>query len=535
MNDSVFGKYRLIAELGSGGMADVYLALAHGPAGLGFSKLFVIKRLRANLAGIHEFAEMLVDEARIAARLNHPNVVQTYEIGQVENQYYIAMEYLEGQPLARFLNRARVATVEVPLGVRLRILADGLAGLHHAHTLKDFDGTPLNIVHRDVSPHNLFVTYEGQTKVVDFGIAKAMGRSVETRTGIIKGKVAYMSPEQPTGGELDGRADVFSVGVILWEFITGTRYWKNVDDLTILARLVNDKLPGTPRSVKPDVPADLEEVCTKALHFDPEKRYASAREFQRAIEAYMDSAGINTSQSEVGDFLREFCEDKRREVAAIIERQLTQLRAGNLSEFEAVPLKDLLLTSTPATTGRGGYASGQSETTGTTLAAPATLRRPNRARKLVLGAVASVALAAFAYVMAFKPVAPAAPEAANVTAATRPGTAEPDHVRVSLRASPPSARILLDDRALENPYVGTMQKDSAVHKLLVQAPGFADTTRELTLDEDQSVEVALVPVLPASPASARATPKRGTTDLPLPGRPLQRPKHKIDEADPWNQ
>src|SRR5450432_1495059 len=206
MTDASFGKYRLIAELGQGGMADVFLAMVAGPAGSGFSKLTVVKRLRQNLVEDPEFVAMLVDEARIAARLNHPNVVQTNEVGEVDNQFFIAMEYLDGQPLHRIQQRAMRArkkakeggsgehtlasAAEDPFPKQLEywVILNVLEGLHHAHELADYDGTPLQIVHRDVTPHNVFVTYEGQVKVVDFGIAKSVGRAAETQHGTVKGK-----------------------------------------------------------------------------------------------------------------------------------------------------------------------------------------------------------------------------------------------------------------------------------------------------------------------------------------------------------
>src|SRR5262245_54107302 len=175
MAGTEFGKYRLVAELGHGGMADVYLASLSGPQGLGFSKLVVIKRLRPNLIEDPEFVAMLIDEARIAARLNHPNVVQTIEVGQVGDQYFVAMEFLDGQPLHRIVYRIGKQRTGMSLEMQCGILVDVLAGLHHAHELADYDGSPLNVVHRDVTPHNVFVTFDGQVKLVDFGIAKAAG------------------------------------------------------------------------------------------------------------------------------------------------------------------------------------------------------------------------------------------------------------------------------------------------------------------------------------------------------------------------
>src|SRR5262245_50631972 len=233
MSTRTLGKYRLIAELGQGGMADVYLAITSQSAAY-FAKLVVIKRLKDHLAHDVEFMTMFVDEARIAARLNHPNLVQTIEVGEVNGQYFLTMEYLDGQPLHRVLSRAR-ATIPQPM--HLSILCDVLAGIHYAHELKDYDGTPLQIVHRDVTPHNCFTTYEGQTKVVDFGIAKAVGRASETRHGVVKGKTAYMAPEQACGQAVDARVDVFAVGVMVYEAAIRGRMWKGVSETDIIRRL----------------------------------------------------------------------------------------------------------------------------------------------------------------------------------------------------------------------------------------------------------------------------------------------------------
>src|SRR5690349_17441022 len=166
------------------------------------------------------------------------------------------MEYLEGQPLNRIVHRLQRAGQSLSLGMHLRVLIEVCSGLHHAHELTDYDGTPLGVVHRDVTPHNVFVTYDGQVKVVDFGIAKALNSSAETRTGVLKGKVAYMAPEQARGERVDRRADVFSVGVMMWEAATGRRLWKGVPDLTVLHRLINGDIPS-PRGIDPDVPEGL--------------------------------------------------------------------------------------------------------------------------------------------------------------------------------------------------------------------------------------------------------------------------------------
>ncbi|MBP9113235.1 MAG: serine/threonine protein kinase, partial [Polyangiaceae bacterium] len=228
MGGIVFDKYRLLAELGHGAMAEVFLAIVEGPKGFRFRKLMVVKKLRKNLAEDPEFIRMFLDEARIAARLNHPNVAQTNEVGEVDDEYFLAMEYLEGQTLARVRERSKklekMGTTGLSKIAEYALLLDMLSGLHYAHELKDFDGSPFNIVHRDITPQNLFVTYEGNAKILDFGIAKAAGRSQETREGIIKGKVRYMSLEQASGKEVDRRADIFATGVLLFEAATQKRF-----------------------------------------------------------------------------------------------------------------------------------------------------------------------------------------------------------------------------------------------------------------------------------------------------------------------
>jgi serine/threonine-protein kinase len=222
-------------------MADVHLAVATGPHGV--NKLVVLKQIREDLVGDSNLFAMFVAEARLAARLNHPNVVQTYDVTEDTASPMMVMEYLEGQALSDIVAHATHHGRCVPIELHLRAIVGALEGLHHAHELRDFDGTPLNLVHRDVSPHNVFVTYEGHVKVLDFGIAKAVGRSAETRPGVLKGKVAYMSPEQMAGEKVDRRADIFSVGVMLWEATAGRYLWKGLNDRTVMLRVLEGDVP----------------------------------------------------------------------------------------------------------------------------------------------------------------------------------------------------------------------------------------------------------------------------------------------------
>jgi ABC-type branched-subunit amino acid transport system substrate-binding protein len=299
-------------------MGVVYLALAQGPAG--FAKLKVIKRLRPDFAAEPWAVEMFLAEARLAARLRHPNVVQTNEVGFDGRHYFMEMEYLEGQSLDA-LQRRGDKTGSIPLPISLWILAQTCAGLHYAHELKDLDGTPLHVVHRDVSPHNVLVTYDGQVKVLDFGIAKAADSGGDTQTGMVKGKARYMAPEQAVRRTVDRRADVFAVGVMLWQALTGERLWGDLSDLEIFVKLQTADLPA-PRTVKPDVPPALDALCARALSTKPEDRPATAAETGAAIEAYLEGSGARVGPRDVSALVISLFADRRAEVEREIEAQI---------------------------------------------------------------------------------------------------------------------------------------------------------------------------------------------------------------------
>jgi serine/threonine protein kinase len=317
-----FGRYRLIAAIGRGGMSNVYLAVTDGvQASTPFQKLLVLKVLNRDLGEDPEFVKMFLNEARLAARLNHPNIVQTIEVGHVDAQHYLAMEYMEGQPLNRILHSDE-ARAQLSLSMRLHILVHALGGLHYAHERKGYDGSPLEIVHRDISPSNLFVTYDGQVKLMDFGIAKARDSGTETRVGIFKGKPAYMAPEQVLGQGVDRRADIYSVGVVLWELITGRRLWHGLGQTETLKRVVGGEVPA-PRSVDPRVPVELEAICVKALAPRREDRYATCADLLNAIERFAQRLPTVIAR-DVGNVISHAFQDDRERIGKVIEAQLAE-------------------------------------------------------------------------------------------------------------------------------------------------------------------------------------------------------------------
>lgn len=354
VSDQSFGKYHVFATLGRGGMADVYLAVARGP--VGFNKLVVLKRLRAALADEPAFREMFLDEARLAARLNHPNVVDTFEVGDHHGNYYIAMEYLEGQALNKILRAAIKQRLPLTPQMCARIAADALAGLHAAHTLTDYDGSPLGIIHRDVSPHNLFVRYEGHVKLVDFGIAKAASGSTETEVGVLKGKVAYMAPEQASGEGIDARADLFAMGVVLWEMITLKRLFPGENAAATLHKLLTEPIP-LPSEVVEGVSPELDRIVSKSLERDPNRRFQSAAEMRHALEEYIVHAG-GARTDDLGRFVSHLFTKLREDTQGKIRAYMTRFnKAGSTQEVRALTAESLRRVEAATAPGMPGMLS----------------------------------------------------------------------------------------------------------------------------------------------------------------------------------
>jgi serine/threonine-protein kinase len=557
------GRYRIVARLGGGGMADVYLGVASGL--VGFTKLSVIKVIKPAIATEPEHVSLFLDEARLAAKLNHPNVVQTNEVGEDGGTYYLVMEYLEGQTLRRVLRPEVAGRRGESLPALLRALCDVLAGLHYAHELRDFDGRPLGIVHRDVSPHNVFVTYDGAIKLVDFGIAKAAGAIHLTGAGVLRGKFAYMAPEQARGERVDRRADVYSAGVILWEMLARRRMWSGEHELTILRRLTSGALPSLHEHA-PDAPPELVAACERALSLDPADRFATAQHLRAAIEAFLAVRGWHVTASDVGALVsRQFADER-----AAFQRRLEEAFAAGVIQTVAQPsLSSLRVEASPSgAPSNPGLASGSPSNRGPAARRPSSRPPPGpasppegapvpdvappaasaiaplgvsvppgeRARATALAwaapFVAGVLVAgsslhlwrnepaaatpaptpALLTASAAAPApAPPTAEAAGAAGDARAGAAvdaAPVELRVS-KTSPPGATLYLDGRRLGGaPFRATFPRGGR-HELRAEAKGYEPTTLALTLNADVTEADVTLERSPRTPARPQAPPHAG--------------------------
>ncbi|MBK8235883.1 MAG: serine/threonine protein kinase [Deltaproteobacteria bacterium] len=438
------GKFTLVEQIGEGGMARLYLARSRGIGG--FEKLVVVKQVLPRLADDAEFVERFLQEARLSASLDHPNIAAVYEVGSDPSGYFYAMEYVRGRDLYKLLRRARELGHTLQLDEILAIITALCAGLHHAHMHVGADGRSLGIVHRDISPSNVLLGFEGAVKLADFGVAKVRSAQISTEAGTLRGKIAYMSPEQCRGEPLDRRSDVFAVGVLLWELLTGQRMRRGDSDIALVRQIADDE-PPSPRPLRPDLPVELETIVMRALAREPSRRHGSAQALQHELEAFADAAHLVAAPRTVAALMQSL-------FAAEIERETT-----DAEHARTVALRREAAEATPATATvpppRAGVDASSSVPT------PASTRRWGA----VLAGVAIAGLAGLAVTLAMRPsveqatdddatdrerpvptpaavplpvpspvVAPAAPELASTTRAPT-AAAEPSVSPAAARAS----------------------------------------------------------------------------------------------------
>jgi serine/threonine-protein kinase len=409
-NEWLAGRYRLLATLGRGGMADVYLGAAAGPAG--FNKLVVIKRLRSGTDD-PALVEMFLDEARLAARLNHPNIVHTYEVEESPEGYLLVMEYLEGQSLRRMAKAMRAHEGRFDPVLAAHLIGDVLEGLHYVHEMRDYDGSPLGIVHRDVSPQNIFVTYDGTVKVLDFGIAKGALNATETQSGVLKGKVSYMAPEQVGGSAIDRRADIFSVGVVLWELLTGEKLFKG-DMMEALRSVMSSPIP-VPSSLARDVPYELDDIVLKALARDPDDRFETALAMNKALSEVVRRSGFVVRREDVAARMQEFFGEARETMARTVQMYMAS-RGSDLGSGSETMLPVSL---------RSAPSDPLGPSSGVRTMAPTTVP-PRRPWAPIAGGIAALALVAgSAFFLARSQTAPRSSAANGVNAAAANEASKP--------------------------------------------------------------------------------------------------------------
>ena len=507
------GKYHLVAELARGGMGIVHLASVQGPGG--FHKLLVLKELKPEFSRDDDYVSMFLDEARLAAQLTHPNIVQTIEVGSEGGRHFMVMEFLDGRSLYRVIRRFREQG-GLPVGAHLRVICEALLGIHYAHELADMSGRQLGVVHRDVSPLNVFVTFDGQAKVLDFGIAKSNDSSLETKTGTLKGRVAYMAPEQAWGAKVDRRADLYSAGVMIWEAIAGRRLWPGMNDVQILARALREGPPPL-SSVQPDCPEELEAICARALEKKPEDRYATAQDLREDLEAHLARRDDSMSMREVGALVGRVFADERRHMTALLEETISRVRGGPTSGV--IPTLEVHVRGTPSglptmrdesshvSSSRLALASSHAppqfpappstSNLGPPFAKPQTRRASGRTAFLATGAAALLIPLILAFRAGSNGFAPAAHGDAVPIASSSspplPGIRDsPELIELVVRASPTGAQLTIDGAPVPtNPFHARYATDSLVHHVSASADGFEPRVVDVTFVHDTSVDLSL--------------------------------------------
>ena len=453
----------MLAELARGGMGIVHLAEARGPGG--FEKLVVVKELKAELADDPVYTAMFLDEARLAARLSHRHIVQTNEVGCEDGRYFMALELLEGGSLHQI--RTKLGLRALPANVGVRILVAVLDALHHAHEQTDAEGSPLGVVHRDVSPQNVFLTFDGGVKLIDFGVAKSKDRrgAAVTRVGVVKGSVPYMSPDHVDGTTIDRRADVFAAGVILRELLTGERLWGDADDLTILRALISRDLPAFPDSAA--APPALRAIVERAMAPRRADRFPTAATMRDALDAYLAEHDPRGSLDDLGTWLARNLAEERLAFHAMVKKARAAVATTNA---------DVWLPSCELSTRYSGPPVLPALAPPPPAAATAASAKPARARLFAASAVlvAALAVAAFGAARAKPELAAPAQDVATSAGATAraPRVVDGDvkvSINTSVAAEAPSATVA-EDVAESEAVVAEPNRATAVRASLLAEP-----------------------------------------------------------------
>lgn len=486
-----FGRYQLLKRLARGGMGEVWLARQAGMDG--FEKLVVIKRILPHLAEEDAFVHMFLDEGKIAARLNHSNIVNIFDLGQEGEYYFLAMEYIHGEDIRRIWKQASKADTALSPALACRIIADACAGLDFAHKKADQKGEPLHIVHRDVSPHNIIVSFDGGVKVIDFGIARARGRISHTATGTLKGRFEYMSPEHASGYEVDHRTDVFALGVVLWESLSGRRLFKRDSDTATLLAVSRCEVP-LPSSLNPEIPPELDAVVLKALTADKDDRYVDAAAFRLALEDWIVASRQPASNAHLAAFMRELYSERLAKESSLghpVIEEITQSKTG------VAPVQP-----PPA---RHSTASPES-------AQPARSRAP----VFIVAAIALVLLSVIA-VLLLRPQAPQPQPAAPVADAPKPApepAAPAARVALQFASDPAGATVILDGETVgTTPLNRFVQRSNTPIEVTLKLRGYKPYEQTLMPFEASSVTAHLERIPLPAPRPSPPKPEPASTGI----------------------
>jgi TonB family protein len=407
---SEFGQYTLLERIAIGGMAEVWKARMKGVEG--FQKTVAIKKILPHLTDSSDFVTMFIDEAKLAAQLNHNNIIHIYDLGKINDDYFIAMEYVDGKDLRAILNQARADSRPLPMGLALFVGSRLASALDHAHRQKDFEGRSLGLVHRDVSPQNVLISYEGDIKLCDFGIVKAVTKASKTQMGALKGKLQYMSPEQAWGRPVDARSDLFSLGSLLFEMLTGRRLFSGESEMSVLDAVREGRIQA-PRDLDPRLPLEINALVLKALARDPDDRFQTASEMQREIDSILGSLKPQPSQSELGAYLSKLFESERSggvpaATAAVSLPDIAPAASASAAASAAVPKKSEISVVKPTGVSKVEEAEGG---------------KSSKMLWIAIGGAAAAGLVAFVLLRGKGGEPPAPP--AEPPAATAPETAPP--------------------------------------------------------------------------------------------------------------
>jgi serine/threonine protein kinase len=500
------GRYEVVGFLAAGGMAEVLLGRFLGPDG--FERPVVLKRILPHLARENTFVQMFLDEARIIARIRHPNVVQVHELVREEGELFMVMEYLEGESASGLIRRLAAKGEQLDPVLAAHIVASASAGLHAAHQLKDDGGRPLGIVHRDVSPQNVFVSFDGMVKVLDFGIAKSAQQATRTETGQVKGKFGYMSPEQALAKGLDRRSDVFALSVVLYELLTARRLFERATPLATLKAITTAPIVP-PSRLCPACPAELERICLRGLSRARDERYDDAKALRHDLLAVMRRIGPDTVPGDqLAALMERIFADRKKEK----EEMLRRVCAGSFVSELPAPEADSSVDVPIVEDGTGVQASITYDTP------------PRPARRLgwwpavpigLLVVVAAIALGSRLGTQSGMPaVAPSAlpPIAPPAPTSAIPSEPTPATVRIQIETVPGGAEVSIDGQPRgATPVELHLAREEVSHSVDLQKPGFSPLRDAFTPNLDQKLRFTLSALVPAAPQPRIRTPARSSS------------------------